>query len=57
MLMAHNSTNSLHKTPKSVHIMKDLPYENYLTEKRIHLPHLKKVPRDKKVLLDIEKVN
>lgn len=38
-------------------MMKDLPYDNYLSEKVVNLPSLKKKPKDKKVLLDIEKIN
>ena len=63
MMMMNQQQNA--KISKSVSILKQhhnrdmtmMPYDNYLTEKRINIPVLHKQPRDKKVVMDLEKIN
>mmetsp|Transcript_9222 Transcript_9222/g.8631 ORF Transcript_9222/g.8631 Transcript_9222/m.8631 type:complete len:84 (+) Transcript_9222:613-864(+) len=62
--MFHHNVDNM-KTPnskslsilKSKEMLQQIPYDNYLKDKDVNLPMLKKRPRDRKVVLEIEKIN
>lgn len=42
---------------KNKDLIKSLPYQNYLNTRPVEVPNLKRRPKDKHVLQDIEKIN